>query len=106
WALALPPTTAGTEGGTVKAIDLAAGIVTPLITGITSDAELTDEVVAPSGNAGLLTIDSFTELAVHYVRLDEPNDVSVDLIAPGSSVIAPDGSGFAVSQTDIIVVHD
>jgi hypothetical protein len=106
WALALPPTATGTEGGTVKAVDLATGTVTPLITGITSDAELSGGVVAPSGTAALLTIDSFTELAVHYLRLDEPNDVPVDLIAPGPSVIAPGGSGFAVSQSSTTVVYD
>jgi hypothetical protein len=106
WALALPPSATGIEGGTVKAVDLATGTVTPLITGITSDAELSGGVVAPSGTAALLTIDSFTELAVHYLRLDEPNDVPVDLIAPGPSVIAPDGSGFAVSQSSTTVVYD
>jgi hypothetical protein len=106
WALALPPTATGTESGTIKAVDLAAGTISPLVTGITSDAELTGELVAPSGNAALLTIDSFTELAVHYLRLDKPGDVAVDLIAPGPSVIAPDGAGFAVNQNDMTVVHD
>jgi len=106
WALALPPTATATGSVAVKAVDLATGAVTPLITGITSDAELSGEVVAPSGNTALLTIDSFTELAVHYLRLDEPGDVAVDLITPGPSVIAPDGSGFAVSENDMTAVYD
>jgi hypothetical protein len=99
WALALPPTS-DTEGPatSVKAIDLATGTSTVLIPNITSDAELSGQVVAPSGNAALLTIDSFTELAVHYLRLDEPDDVAIDLVSSGTSVIAPDGSGFAVSS--------
>ena len=62
-----------------------------MITGITSDAELAGEVVAPSGTASLLTIDSFSELAVHYLRLDSPTDVAINLIMPGPSVIAPNG---------------
>jgi hypothetical protein len=106
WALALPPTATATGSVAVKAVDLATGVATPLITGITSDAELSGEVVAPSGNAALLTIDSFTELAVHYLRLDEPVDIGIDLITPGPSVIAPDGSGFAVSQNDMTAVYD
>ena len=97
WALALP---AADESAatTVKAIDLASGAVSPLFTGITSDAALSGQVVAPSGNAALLTVDSFTELAVHYLRLDQPNDVSVSLMKGGTGVIAPDGSGFAVAH--------
>jgi len=97
WALALPPASTG-EPTAVKAIDLATGHVATLIPNITSDAELSGEIVAPSGNAALLTIDSFTELAVHYLRLDLPKDIPVDLMKDGSGVISPDGSGFAVAH--------
>jgi hypothetical protein len=97
YALGLPPIET-TATATVDGIDLASGIVSRLVTGITSDAELSSPIVAPSGNAALLKIDSFTELAVHYLRLDEPDDVRVDLMKDGSGVIAPDGLGFAVSH--------
>jgi len=97
WALALPPTAANVSTA-VKAIDLASGHVSLLLPGITGDAELSGEVVAPSGNAALLTVDSFTELAVHYLRLDDPRDIAIDLMKGGSGVIAPDGTGFAVSS--------
>lgn len=99
WALALPPTSDMNGPATsVSAIDLQTGSTTVLIPNITSDAELSGQVVAPSGNAALLTIDSFTELAVHYLRLDEPSDVAIDLISSGTGIIAPDGSAFAVSS--------
>jgi hypothetical protein len=97
WALALPPASTN-QPTAVKSIDLATGNVSTLVSGITSDAALSGEVVAPSGNAALLTIDSFTELAVHYMRLDMPKDIPVDLMKGGSGVISPDGSGFAVAH--------
>ena len=97
WALALPPASTS-QPTAVKSIDLRTGNVATLISGITSDAALSGEVVAPSGNAALLTIDSFTELAVHYMRLDMPKDIPVDLMKGGSGVISPDGSGFAVAH--------
>src|SRR6478672_8040456 len=97
WALALPPASTG-EPTAVKSIDLATGNVTTLIPNITSDAQLSGELVAPSGNAALLTIDSFTELAVHYLRLEMPKDIPVDLMKGGSGVISPDGTGFAVAH--------
>jgi hypothetical protein len=96
-ALGLPPIETTGEG-TVMAIDLTNGLAAPLISGITGDAELTGPVVAGSGNAALLKIDSFTELAVHYFRLDQPGDIRVDLTKGGSGVIAPDGDAFAVSH--------
>jgi hypothetical protein len=97
WALALPPASTGTPTA-VKSIDLTTGNIATLISGITGDAALSGEVVAPSGNAALLTIDSFTELAVHFLRLDAPKDIPVDLMKGGSGVIAPDGSSFAVAH--------
>lgn len=96
WSLALPSVDP-TAATTVKAVDLATGTVTPLISGLTSDAALTGPVFARNGTAALLQIDSFTELAVHYLRLDDPRDVAVDLMKGGSGVIAPDASAFAVA---------
>lgn len=95
WALALPSADPGTATS-IKAVDLTTGIVTPLITGLTSDASIIESILAPSGNAALVQIDSFTELAVHYLRLDEPRDVAIDLMKGGSGVIAPDGAAFAI----------
>jgi hypothetical protein len=96
-ALGLPPIEPTGEG-TVMAIDLTNGLAAPLISGITSDAELTGPIVAASGDAALLKIDSFTELAVHHLRLDQAADIRVDLTKGGGGVIAPDGHGFAVSH--------
>ena len=97
WALATPPVTEMISG-TVKAVDLTSGAVSDLISGIATDALLSGQIVAPTGNAALLTIDSFTELAVHFLRLDDPVDIAIDLMKGGSGVIAPDGSGFAISH--------
>ena len=96
WALALPSTEPEWTTS-VKSVDLTAGVVTLLIGGLTSDAAITGPILASSGNAALIEIDSFTELAVHYLRLDEGRDIAIDMMKGGGGVIAPDGSAFAVS---------
>jgi hypothetical protein len=110
WALALPPI-ATDAAVTVNAVDLATGVVSTLISGLTNDAEISAQSIAPSGNAAVLTIDSFTEFAIHYLRLDQPDNLSIDIMKGGSAVIAPDGERFAISfgrnvGGEVTIVYD
>jgi hypothetical protein len=81
----------------IKVVNVSTGVVRPMITGLTSDAEITGPIIARNGEAALVQIDSFTELAVHYLRFDQLRDVQVDLMKGGTGVIAPDGRAFAVA---------
>ena len=96
WAVAMPPVDLENERA-IKVVNVSTGVVRPMITGLTSDAEITGPIIAPNGEAALVQIDSFTELAVHYLRFDQLRDIQVDLMKGGTGVIAPDGRAFAVA---------
>lgn len=83
--------------GAVIAADLVNGETTVLIEGITSDAAVGQVVVAPAGPGALVSIDSFTEFAVHFLDLELGADVAVDLMKGGSGVIAPTADQFAIA---------
>ena len=96
WAVASMPVS-DTQPGSILALRLADGSATPLIEDIGVDAALTNPIVAPFGPGALISVDSFTELAVHFLQLEEGIDNRVDTMKGGDGVIAPDASGFAVS---------
>jgi hypothetical protein len=83
--------------GRIVAVDLVGGTTTVLIDGITTDAEVSPVTVAELGPGGLVTIDSFTELAVHLLNLEFGRDIAFDLMKGGSGVLAPAGDGCAVT---------
>ncbi len=96
WAVATLGADAGNDGAVI-AVDLINGETTRLIEGITTDAAVSSVQVAPNGPGALVTIDSFTEFAVHFLDLEIGEDRTVDLMKGGGGIVAPDGDGFAVA---------
>ncbi|HQY30176.1 MAG TPA: hypothetical protein PK691_02760 [Thermomicrobiales bacterium] len=82
--------------GRVKGVNLPTGKITTFLQAIESDAEVSQPMIAPFGPGALLTVDSFTEFAVHFLNFTDGSDQAVDLMKGGSAVIAPTGDQFAV----------
>jgi hypothetical protein len=95
WAIAVR-TVSDAVDGSVLAVNLKTTETIPMIEAITADAAVSNPMVAADGPGGMITIDSFSEYAVHFLDFEKGEDRSIDLMKGGTGILAPDGTHFAV----------